>query len=200
MTAGPEPGASASVTILRAFDGPRDANMPLRELVLAADGFLYGAAYGGVNNEGVVFRIRPDGTGYEHVHDFSGTDGSAPTSVLVVGSDNSLYGTTMEGGPGEGGVVFRIRISPQATIEELIARIDGLIDDGTLKLGQGKSLVGKLELALYMLEYGNTKKATTMLEAFIHEVRAFRNAGILEEPLADELIAVAQAAIASLAG
>jgi hypothetical protein len=90
--------------------------------------------------------------------------------------------------------------SPTANINWLIGRIEGLIVDGTLKLGQGKSLVGKLELALNMLGYGNTKKAITMLEAFIQEVEAFRNARILEAPLADQLIAIAQAAIASLAG
>ena len=70
-----------------------------------------------------------------------------------------------------------------------------LIDDDTLKLGQGKSLVGKLELALYMLEWGNTKKAITMLEAFIQEVEAFERGGILNRRLADEFIAAAQAAI-----
>ena len=90
--------------------------------------------------------------------------------------------------------------SPTANITWLIGQVEGLIDDGTLKRGQGKSLVGKLELALNMLGWGNTKKAITMLEAFIHEVRAFKNAGILEAPLADQLIAIAQAAIASLAG
>ena len=33
-----------------------------------------------------------------------------------------------------------------------------------------------------------------MLEAFIHEVRAFKNAGILEPGQADEMIRVAEAA------
>jgi uncharacterized repeat protein (TIGR03803 family) len=90
--------------------------------------------------------------------------------------------------------------SPTSNITWLIGRVKGLIDDGTLKLGQGKSLVGKLELALNMLGYGNAKKAITMLEAFIQEVRAFKNAGILEPGQADEMIRVAEAAIASLAG
>ena len=93
-------------------------------------------------------------------------------------------------GDGDGGRL------PQGAIQSLIEEVEGLIDDGTLKLGQGKSLVGKLELALYMLEWGNTKKAITMLEAFIHEVRAFKNAGILEPGQADEMIRVAEAAIA----
>jgi hypothetical protein len=90
--------------------------------------------------------------------------------------------------------------SPRQAMNGLIREVEGLIADRTLKLGQGKSLIGKLELALYMLEWGNTKKAITMLEAFVHEVRAFRNAGILEPDEADPLITIAEAAIASLAG
>jgi uncharacterized repeat protein (TIGR03803 family) len=200
MTVAPEVGAQAAVTILHTFEHPSDANMPSRELVLAPDGFLYGAAWGGAHNKGVVFRIRPGGSAYEHVHDFSGEDGANPASGLVVASDGHLYGVTRDGGAGSGGVVYRIRISARSTIEGLIERVEGLIDDGTLKLGQGKSLIGKLELALYMLEWGNTKKAITMLEAFIHEVKAFRNAGILEPDEADPMIAIAEGTIASITG
>ncbi len=200
MTVGPEAGATATVTHLHSLTAAEGSPTPA-ELVLAPDGFLYGTAFGGQGNQGIVFRIRPDGTGHSVVHTFTGgADGGFPSSPLVVGADGSLYGVASEGGSGGGGVVYRIRLSPQASITQLIEEVEGLIDDGTLKRGQGKSLVGKLELALYMLEYGNTKKAITMLEAFIHEVRAFRNAGILEEPLADELIGAAQAAISSLAG
>ncbi len=200
MSVAPEAGAQAAVTILHTFEHPSDANMPSRELVFAPDGFLYGAAWGGAHNKGVVFRIRPDGSAYEHVHDFSGEDGANPASGLVVGSDGHLYGATRDGGAGGGGVVYRIRISARSTIEGLIEQVEGFIDDGTLKLGQGKSLIGKLELALYMLEWGNAKKAITMLEAFVHQVKAFRNAGILEPDEADPMIAIAEAAIASIAG
>ena len=105
-----------------------------------------------------------------------------------------------DGGTGTATVTVDGRALPRTRSGRSSRRIEGLIDDGTLKLGQGKSLVGKLELALYMLEWGNTKKAITMLEAFIHEVRAFKNAGILEPGQADEMIRVAEAAIASLAG
>jgi hypothetical protein len=200
MTVDPEAGASATVTILHGFAPATDAYAPSSELVLAPDGFLYGAAHGGPLGKGVVIRVRPDGTGYEHVHAFTGADGAMPSSALVLGADGNLYGTTREGGSSGGGVVYRVRMPVHSTIEGLIDRVEGLIADGALKLGQGKSLVGKLELALYMLEWGNTKKAITMLEAFIHEVKAFRNAGILEPDEADPLITIAEAAIASLAG
>jgi hypothetical protein len=43
-------------------------------------------------------------------------------------------------------------------------------------------------------------KAITILEAFVHEVRAFKNAGILDSAQADEWVTIAQAVIASISG
>jgi probable HAF family extracellular repeat protein len=90
--------------------------------------------------------------------------------------------------------------TPASLIADLITEIESLVDDGTLKLGQGKSLVNKLEQALSTLEAGNSKKAITMLEAFIHEVSAFGNAGILDPTEADRMIAIAEEAISSIPG
>jgi uncharacterized repeat protein (TIGR03803 family) len=140
--------------------------------------------------DGAVEDRTPSGPGSLALAHTYAAPGSYEVVVTVTDDDGA-----------SGQAVARAHVgSPQANITWLIGRVEGLIGDGTLKLGQGKSLVGKLELALYMLEYGNTKKAITMLEAFIQEVQAFRNAGILEEPVADQLIAIARAAIASLAG
>ena len=121
---------------------------------------------------------------------------SAPTSLAASG--HLVFFAADDGQAGREPWMLDVT-SPEQRIDGLIGRIEGLIDDGTLKLGQGKSLVGKLELALYMLEYGNTKKAITMLEAFIQEVEAFERARILSGPLAAELIGAAQDAINSLA-
>ena len=56
---------------------------------------------GGRKWEGVVFRVKKDGSGYSALHDFtgyrSGEDGSWPQGV-VEGSDGALYGTTQVGG------------------------------------------------------------------------------------------------------
>ena len=365
--------------IIHAFGTGADGSYP-HDLVYSPDGFLYGAALKGSHDKGVVYRLRPDGTGYEVVHDFDGDDGTEPAG-LVIGSDRQLYGITRMGGPGGGGVVFRIALAPTAgiavpdTVAEgdtvtltasgvdpaggplsydwdldddrefddfsgstaefvagpdrdgpgtypvavrvttaagvstdassevtvtnvapvveiqpsaatvdvgvtvslrvtfddpgpdtwtasiafgdgatetrplatlgdfgithvyalpsdytvrvtvadddgdtgtaqatvtvrtaaqsigfLIEEIEDLLDDGTLKPGQGKSLINKLEQALATLQAGDTKKAITMLEAFIHEVRAFKNAGILEPAQADEWIAIAVAVIVSISG
>jgi hypothetical protein len=140
-------------------------------------------------------------------------DGSGPQVLPLAGSSFELahrytrsgtYTVTVtvtddDGGSGADSSVVAVE-AVESTIDGLIGQIEGLIGDGTLKLGQGKSLIGKLELALYMLEYGNTKKAITMLEAFIQEVEAFQRGGVLDDRLAQDLIAAAQAVIASLAG
>jgi hypothetical protein len=121
----------------------------------------------------------------EHVYPESG----AFTVVVTVADDDG----------GIGSATFRVEVGTvEDQLEDLIGDVEDLLDDGTLKLGQGKSLIGKLELALYMLKWGNTKKAVTMLEAFIQEVEAFLRAGILTLEQGNPLIAKARAAIASL--
>lgn len=73
------------------------------------NGFLYGSTlYGGEGgNRGTLFRIRPDGTEFTKLHDFSGPNGAHPEAELIV-MDNVLYGTTNEGGASNVGTVFRI--------------------------------------------------------------------------------------------
>lgn len=79
---------------------------PANALVEANDGFLYGTAFeGGATNNGVLFRIRKNGTEFSVVHNFCSVancaDGSSPAS-LIVGHDGSLYGTTTRGGSNTG--------------------------------------------------------------------------------------------------
>ena len=76
---------------------------------LISDGtFLYGMTlYGGTNNQGVIFKIMPDGTGYSKLFDFDFSNGYNPRGSLVqVGT--FLYGMTEYGGTNNMGVVFKI--------------------------------------------------------------------------------------------
>lgn len=171
----------------------------------AHEGKLYFSAYDPAYGREL---FRSDGTSVELVKDFfPGVSWSDyyqrefPNSGFpgVASIERTLYVVADDGVHGLEPWTLRT-LTPTEEIGGLIEEVEGLIDDGTLKLGQGKSLVGKLELALNMLGWGNTKKAITMLEAFIHEVRAFRNAGILEPEVADQMIAIAGAVIASISG
>ena len=78
---------------------------------LISDGtFLYGMTYhGGTFGFGVIFKIKPDGTGFTKLFDFAGTsNGSNPYGSLI--SDGTfLYGMTQKGGTYNYGTIFKIR-------------------------------------------------------------------------------------------
>jgi uncharacterized repeat protein (TIGR03803 family) len=71
--------------------------------------FLYGTTYqGGINNNGVIFQIKPDGSAYLKLLDFTGTsNGSYPRGSLI--SDGTfLYGLTASGGANNLGTIFKL--------------------------------------------------------------------------------------------
>jgi uncharacterized repeat protein (TIGR03803 family) len=103
-------------TLLHSFaTGPDDGALPGGDLILA-DGALYGMTFwGGQVNQGVIFSVNTDGSGFSLVHDFAGSpgDGASPRGSLI--SDGSkLYGMTAYGGTGGAppgnGTVFSIAL------------------------------------------------------------------------------------------
>jgi len=75
-----------------------------------SDGFFYGVtSNGGDSRSGVAFRLSAAGA-FTVLHSFacSVSEGCHPTTAPVRGSDGFLYGTTREGGPGNGGAIYRI--------------------------------------------------------------------------------------------
>jgi uncharacterized repeat protein (TIGR03803 family) len=86
-----------------------DGADPQAALVQGPDGTLYGTAFGlGVFNEGSIFKLNPDGSGYQIIHTFVGSDGANPWAALIVGSDGNLYGTASSGGAYGQGVIFQL--------------------------------------------------------------------------------------------
>jgi uncharacterized repeat protein (TIGR03803 family) len=78
---------------------------------LISDGvFLYGMTYGGgVNGYGTVFKIMPDGSGYQNLFNFNGgLNGSNPFGSLVY-DGTYLYGMTERGGMYTVGTIFKIK-------------------------------------------------------------------------------------------
>lgn len=85
-------------------------NEPHHDAMFYYDNVLYGVAcYGGKDNNGVIFKINPDGTGYSPVHIFTGgtDDGAHPRSCVIV-KDNVFYGATPEGGKEGRGVIYKM--------------------------------------------------------------------------------------------
>lgn len=82
---------------------------PGAALSFASDGRLYGTArLGGRANRGTVYTVAPDGSGFLVLHNFYGTNGSTPAAEVLVGKDGRLYGTTVQGGAADKGVVYRM--------------------------------------------------------------------------------------------
>ena len=94
-------------TILNFF-GPATGLAPSESLIF--DGtFLYGMTQaGGASSKGLIFKIKPDGSGYTDILDFNGTNGDHPYGSLI--SDSTfLYGMTGFGGLNGYGVIFKIK-------------------------------------------------------------------------------------------
>ena len=102
-----------------------DGANPYARLTLGEDGTLYStASFGGMNGNGVVYRIRLDGD-FEVLHTFSATDpttggnqdGAIPDYGVVLDEDNSLIGICDYGGNGSsagffnsGGTLYQLKL------------------------------------------------------------------------------------------
>ena len=123
-----------TLTTLHNFAGyPTDGSFPIAGLVLGTNGDLYGTTYvggastyspclyldtGGIAGCGTVFKITPSGTLttlYNFCSQSGCTDGWSPEAPLVQAANGDLYGTTLNGGTGYSGTVFKITPSGMLT-------------------------------------------------------------------------------------
>jgi uncharacterized repeat protein (TIGR03803 family) len=102
-------------TVLHSFAGGADGEYPYSELVLDADGDLYGTAAGGGGTGcggfgcGVVFEVDASDT-LTVLHSFSGgaADGCYPYGTPVIDSKSNLYGTAEKCGASGYGIVWKL--------------------------------------------------------------------------------------------
>jgi uncharacterized repeat protein (TIGR03803 family) len=120
----PSSGGNWTETILYSFQGGKDGAVPESNILLAADGTLYGTTYQGgtgcgSTGCGTAFSLTPPTSGpspWTHavLYRFRGkNDGATPIGGVIAGSGGVLYGTTTAGGSagcgGEGcGTVFAL--------------------------------------------------------------------------------------------
>jgi uncharacterized repeat protein (TIGR03803 family) len=97
-------------SVLRQFSGGDDGSFPYSGMLLCGN-VLYGTtgwSQSGVN-QGTLFKINLDGTGFTTVKTFSGPDGRIPYGPLLLSGTN-LYGTAMHGGALDQGIIFKLSV------------------------------------------------------------------------------------------
>src|SRR5690606_36799272 len=102
---------SSGLRVLKAFEEHSQGAGEPHHLVIEPAGTLLGAAArGGKSQQGLVFRIKADGSAYQVLYDFLGhrQDGSDPSS-LMLGPEGWLYGKLSQGGQHGAGPLFRVR-------------------------------------------------------------------------------------------
>jgi uncharacterized repeat protein (TIGR03803 family) len=110
-----EVSPSGAETVLYSFQAGSDGDLPEAGLVLDKTGNLYGTTYfgGGTRCErsgcGVVFKLAPDGTETVMYTFDKVSRGRHPLAGLLPDKKGFFYGTTLNGGYQNNGVVFRLK-------------------------------------------------------------------------------------------
>ena len=158
-----------SDTILHNFgSSASDGTVPEASLTVSGS-MLYGmTSIGGSNDNGTIFEINTDGTGYKILHNFGdfigdgvNTQGYQPEhaqgSPALVGS--TLYGTTNSGGSNNAGTIFKINID--GTGYQVLYNFGSGTGDGSTPLASltpvGSTLYGTTT-------YGGTGSEGTIFE------------------------------------
>jgi len=87
--------------------GINDGGAPRSSLIIYSNS-LAGMTYeGGINNDGVIFKIGLDGTDYINLHEFTGgADGNNPYHNSLLEINGYFYGMTPYGGGAGHGIIF----------------------------------------------------------------------------------------------
>ncbi len=106
--------AARAQTVSAVLSFPTTIQGAASGVVLGSDGFLYGTAL--ATNS--VYKVAPDGTGFQIIHTFPQPDGHGfnfdgyyPSRELVAPGDGYLYGDCANGGDSGNGTIYRISAS-----------------------------------------------------------------------------------------
>ncbi len=125
------PGGSFS--IVYTFTSTDGSSGDVRgNLIQGVDGNFYGeSGTGGAPENGTIFRVTPGGS-FSTIYTFPQhpPGGAVPTGGLTQGSDGNFYGTTVDGGTGGNGIIFKL--TPTGTLTALYNFPNGF---GSLALG-----------------------------------------------------------------
>ncbi|MDX1906507.1 MAG: hypothetical protein SF053_05675 [Bacteroidia bacterium] len=124
-----------------------DGAYPSHRLTWGPGNQLFGVtSRGGTADQGIIFRIGADGTGFMVLHAFTGPDGTYPSGALTYAPDGLLYGVTESGGSTSAGTIFRI--NPDGTGFQVLYDLSSLAGasqpQGALYVHTDGRLIGAL--------------------------------------------------------
>jgi len=115
-------GAAWTEIVLYSFAGLTDGGNPNGSLIFNPTGRLYGTApNGGSASSGVIFQLSPPSTTgapwtYSVLYNFQGgSSGATPSTGVIFGLGNALYGCTYAGGTSNAGTVYQLTPPPSGT-------------------------------------------------------------------------------------
>lgn len=119
-----------TLTTLASFNGQNGDTPQYASLAKGSDGNFYGVTYqGGANNLGTIFKVTPSGV-LTTIYNFASSNlwSSQPTSTLLLANDGNFYGTTMDGGVCDCGILFRVTPGGAMTVVYEFATTNGAFD------------------------------------------------------------------------
>lgn len=145
-------GGSWTESAIYNFQGGGDGAFPLPGLLFDAAGNLYGASWGSGGGYNNVFELSPEGNGNwseSVLYNFKNiARGYIPEVAPILGSDGNLYGTTVEGGASDRGVVFALspkhgrKLWRDRVLNSFAEGSGGFAPYGGVSFGKGGALYG----------------------------------------------------------
>jgi polar amino acid transport system substrate-binding protein len=120
------------------------------------------------------------GAGLQYINEF--VDWAKTSGLVQVAIDRAQ----------QGGTHVTPALPPAQRIGFLERHVARLVENGVLTVGQGNALTVKLAGALEKLAAGETEPAMNKLGAFINQVEALRDVGLLSETQSASLLMIAQ--------
>jgi uncharacterized repeat protein (TIGR03803 family) len=136
-----------------------DGSQPESSLTFDSAGNLYGTTYsGGTFGAGTVYELSANGSGGWNetaLYSFTGgADGSNPWNSNVIFDNGNLYGTTLNGGASDGGVVWELSPVGASWTETVLYSFGGEGSDGSGPSGLIMDSAGNLYGTIYGSEGG----------------------------------------------